>query len=143
MGKFEDLLRLNNHLPPGEQQRLAREQFPSVAATTHMSMWSPGESFPTNGNRILIGVATYSLYDLDLLDALDSQLLGNDAVQLFEVSSCSTMDDFEKFIPGIGKVFQTPVIGFWKDGELIYHAQGALARRWARDRYGLTLTMPS
>ena len=138
MGKFEDLLKLNTHLPPGEQQRLAIELFPATVATTRMSMWAPGESFPTEGNRLLIGIATYSHYDLDLLDALDSQFRGDDTIQLFEVSSCSTMDDFEKFVPGIAKVLQTPVIGFWEDGQLAYHAQGALARRWVRDRYGLT-----
>ena len=143
MGRFRDLLDANVHLPPGEQQRLACELFPATVARTRMSMWSPGESLPMKGMRLLIGVATYSLYDLDLLDALDSSPLGDDIVQLFEVSSCSTMDDFEKFIPGTGKVLQTPVLGFWQDGELTYHTQGALARRWVRDRYSLSLRMPA
>src|SRR6185369_475497 len=118
MGKFEDLLRLHNRLPPGEQQLLAREQFPAVVASSRMSMWAPGEPLPASGSRVLIGVATYSLYDLDLLDALDSQLFGDDAVELFEVSSCSSHEEFDRFIPGIGKVFQTPLVGFWQDGQL-------------------------
>ena len=139
MGKFEDLLRLNNPSEAVEQQRLAREQFPSVVASSRMSMWSPGEPFPSKGNRLLIGVATYSRYDMDLLDALDSQGWENDVIQLFELSVFSSMDEFEKFIPSLDKVLQTPVIGFWEDGQLTYRAQGAFARRWVRDRYGLVL----
>lgn len=38
---------------------------------------------------------------------------------------------------GIGKVFQTPVVGFWKNGELTERLSGAAAREWLVDRYKL------
>jgi hypothetical protein len=34
------------------------------------------------------------------------------------------MTDFEKFIPGIGGVSRTPIIGVISDGKLIDHATG-------------------
>ena len=39
-------------------------------------------------------------------------------VQVFSVLDCHAQEDFEKFIPGIGNVFQTPVVGFW-DGDTL------------------------
>src|SRR6185369_11474940 len=100
-------------------QRVASELLPAAVASTRMSMWSPGESFPTNGARTLIGIAVYSLYDLDLLDALESGSFGPDTVQVFNVNDCATMSDFEQYIPSIGNVFQTPVVGYWQDGHLL------------------------
>ena len=135
MGRFRELLAANDHLPPGDQQRMASEFLPAAVASTRMSMWSPGEAFTTNGARVLIGVAVYSLYDLDLLDSLESNSFGDDVVQVFDVNSCTTMSDFEKYIPGIGNVFQTPVVGCWKDGQLNYREQGAAARDWLLTRY--------
>ena len=140
MGKFRDLLGANNHLPPGEQQRLASQLLPAAVASTRMSMWSPGESFPTSGTRVLIGVVVWSMYDLDLLDDLDPELFGHDSVYVFDADSCKQMSDFEKYIPGIGNVFQTPVVGLWQDGELLYCEQGAAARNWIRNRYVFTQT---
>ena len=140
MGKFRDLLKANDHLPPGEQQRLASELLPAAVASTRMSMWSPGEAFAMNGARVLIGVAVYSLYDLDLLDVLESNSLGHDSVQVFNVNSCATMSDFEQYVPGIGNVFQTPVVGFWQDGQLTHRDTGASARDWIRNRYVFTQT---
>ena len=98
-------------------------------------VWTPGESFPTTGARVLVGIATWSLYDLDLLDALDSRSFGDDTVHVFDMDSCKTMSDFENYIPGIGNVFQPPVVGYWQDGRLLYREQGAAARNWLLTRY--------
>ena len=36
-----------------------------------------------------------------------------------------TLDDTERYVPGIGRVFQTPVVGVWRDGVKISSAWGA------------------
>lgn len=46
------------------------------------------------------------------------------AIEVFDVLDCESMGDFEKFIPGIGEVFCTPVLGVFIDGNLIDHADG-------------------
>lgn len=87
----------------------------------------------------MIGVATYSLDELRLLDVLESKLSNqagrSETIHLFDVSACSEMGDFELYIPAIGKVFQTPVVGLWEDGVLRYKAQGASATAWLRQRF--------
>jgi len=137
MGRFRDLQHVKDHLPPGDQQLLRSELLPSVVANTRMSMWSPGESFPATGARILIGVVTWSLYDLDLLDTLDQSTFDHDTVHVFDLDSCATQSDIENYIPGIGKVCQTPVLGYWQDGQQLHREQGAAARDWLRNRYTL------
>jgi len=47
------------------------------------------------------------------------------------------MSDFDTYIPGIGNVFQTPILGYWQDGRLVHREKGAAARDWIRNRYAL------
>jgi hypothetical protein len=141
MGRFAGLLEANIGLPPGEQQRLASERFASVAGKSHMKIWQPGETFPRNGVRLLIGVATYSVPELEMLDNLEAQLsrlrTGHEIVHLFNVLDCAKAEDFERYVPGIGKVYQTPVLGLWEDGVLKERAQGKAARDLVTQRYSL------
>ena len=142
VGRFSSLLRADVGLAPGEQQRLAYERFPSTVANSPMSLWRQGETIPTNGTRILIGVATYSIQDLSLLDSIESKLSiktgRQETTQLFDVLKCTDMDDFEEYVSGIGKVFQTPVLGVWESGILQYKAAGWSARKWLSVHYELT-----
>ncbi len=132
MRKFIDILNGNFGLSPAEQQLYAQEQFHIVIANSNMGLWKLGDPTNCNGRRVIVGVAVYSVPDLQLLDALNEMLfssdLRNDCVQVFSVSECQAQEDFEKYVPGIGKVFQTPVVGVWEDGLLVDKAWGAAAR---------------
>jgi hypothetical protein len=78
----------------------------------------------------LIGVAPYSAYDLKLLEVLNELPLdpASDRIDVFDVLACQKQEDFEKYVPGIGKVFQTPVVGIWGNGKLEETNSGHSAR---------------
>ena len=85
------------------------------------------------GERYLLGVAArYSLRDLELMDELDARVrdgrLGGGSLDVFDMSQIPTMEDFEKYIPGIAPVSQSPVLGVWRDGVLVERMQGYVAR---------------
>ncbi len=138
---FIDLLKTNGKLSPAQQQQQAAEQFRSVVDQSHMENWRPGEALPTQGKQILIGVASYSPSVLDILDALEAKLAvgatQDETIYLFDLSAIPELRDFEDYFPGIGKVYQTPVIGFWKDGVLKEKGWGAAARDWLVRHYEL------
>jgi hypothetical protein len=138
---FSALLDTNRELSPAQQQQQALEKFPSVVDQSHMENWRPGESLPTKGKQILIGVATYSVADLQFLDALEAKLAAEgtqyETTYLFNLAAFPEFRDFETYFPGIGKVYQTPVMGFWEDGVLKEKFWGATARDWLVRHYRL------
>jgi len=78
------------------------------------------------------------MHDLELLDAIEARLTAegrNETIYLFDVSAFPDFKDFEKYLPGIGRVYQTPVVGSWKDGVLKERLSGAVARAWLSRRY--------
>lgn len=131
MISFTDLLRTD--LPPSAEQDHAEKQFPLLTGGSNLHLWRPGDAICSKGRRILIGVATYSLYDMRLLDRVDETLrgLGDQAlrVDVFSTLDCKTQEDFNQYVPGIGNVWQTPVVGIWENGRLEETASGAAARR--------------
>lgn len=118
---------------PAEAQDNARLQFPELVASSTLKLWKPGDPVHAEGVRILVGVAAdYSRPDLELLDQLHDAKLqkrrGIFHIDVFNVSECRKMDDFEHYIPGIGKVYQTPVVGIWEMGHITQRSSGAEAR---------------
>ncbi len=95
---------------------------------------------PKIGQHILIGAAFYSVYDLELLDSVITALRNreplDERLEIF-VLSCKNQADFEALMPGIGKVFQTPVVGLWKDGVLQDKASGRRAVEAIKRHYRL------
>ena len=70
---------------------------------------------------MLLGVAFYSLTDLQLLD--DIVIRSRDTfpemrIDVFDVLSFKSMGDFENIFSGL-RPAMTPVIGIWKNGNLI------------------------
>ncbi len=69
----------------------------------------------------MVGVATWSLYDLSLLDALDQFVTEEycrvDRIDVFNLDRLER-GDFEQYLPGLGKVLGTPVAGHWENGIL-------------------------
>jgi hypothetical protein len=150
MTPFTNLFGSHLELSPGEQQRLVEQEFPALVARGPLHWWTPGESV-ADTRRLLIGAATYSRYDMRLLDLVyeakchsvapasaqhvTSKGLGlvelaaeQLRVDVFSVLACGSHEDFSKYVPGIGQVFQTPVVGFWEKGILREKATGAAGR---------------
>jgi hypothetical protein len=98
---------------------------------------------PKNGQHVLVGLAFYSRYDLELLDAIAAVLgerkSGEDHLVVFDIVSCRNRADLEACIPGIGNVVQTPVAGVWETGILVKKASGHAAVKMLRDHYRLAL----
>ena len=129
MSKFADLLFRSGH--PADVQRRASQELPFVLAKSNLHLWSLGDSIVSNGTRFLIGVATWSLYDLRLLDALDEVLsLGKRAerIDVFNLDSCQTQEEISAFVANIGKVIATPVVGVWRDGLQVEQASDYAGR---------------
>lgn len=138
---FFDLHRARPDLGHVERQRLAQAQFPSLVEQSHMKMWRIGDTVPPPGNQVIwIGVATWSLYDMELLDVLEAKLQQTTLKEGIWVFDIDTFDwlQFEKHLPGIGKIFHPPIVGSWNQGVLEERLSGAKAREWLIQRLGLT-----
>jgi len=137
MNRFLELMHDIPRLGPAQFDFSRRElRFPAVVAESHLRLWKPGEPIPDRGARILFGTATWSGYDMHLLDILDQALAeqSDDAptIEVFNAGILTAIQDFERYIPGL-EAHHTPVLGIWKDGRLVerqfgYHAADRLAR---------------
>ena len=76
-----------------------------------------------------------------LLDALDQRVgVGTEEkVDVFNVLDFKSQSDFDKYVPGIARVFQSPVLGVWEDGTLKRSLSGSDARYFLIDRYKVSL----
>ena len=133
--KFVDLLRYVRDGIAGvaETQRIARAQFPSLVRESNLVLWRQGEiaEYPC---RIVLGVApSYSIPDLELLDIVDRCIAEQPEpkfrVEVFDIIDCPDMASLEKYIVGITPVFHTPVVGIWKNGELVSKGSGHAGRK--------------
>src|SRR5262249_41660340 len=85
------------------RQRKLDELFPWVVSGGPFRRWSPGDPIPASGNRLLVGVATWSAYDMKLLDTVSGALQRPKAgltVEVFNVADCPTPESFERYVPG-------------------------------------------
>ncbi len=129
MTHFHDLFR-----EPSRTRRdpfapdLRSEHFPQVVAETPFTLWKPGDAIPAVGRRLLLGVATWNGYDMALLDLIEDRLRGDDPpavrVSLFDIDQCHSLDDLRRYVPGVEMGYQTPLVGYWVDGELKESAWG-------------------
>jgi hypothetical protein len=131
---FHDLWRERSRSHTGPfTPDMRSDMFPAVVdQSRRLRTWRPGEPFRQTGRRLPIGVATWSGYDMELLDLVDrASPVGpgsEPAVDVFDVDGCASQADFQNYIPGIGEVFQTPLVGYWVDGVLTDRATGAAGR---------------
>lgn len=87
---------------------------------------------------MMLGVAVWSGYDLNLLDHLVSKMAQNSHLEMpvyvFDADCMASNEELEALLPGIGFVNHTPYVGLWKNGELIAKASGfhgrQLVARW-------------
>ena len=115
---FYDLL----HQFRGEAQRNgpAGEALRQMLASSRLRSWSEEEAPPEEGLRLLLLVATYSRYDLELLDTLNKRMESPQEVVRLDVASINDFyqEEFERVLPGIDRVRAEPVLGVWRDGVL-------------------------
>lgn len=140
--KAADLFEAARRLPPGEQSAYVSSKLPEVLSDTKIAIWEPVSAGRRPTDLVLIGLAPYSLPDLQLVDAV-AQSLGAGAaapdVQVFNILTCKSMQDIKLRIPGVGKVYQTPVVGIWERGTLVKTAKGAEAARLLIERFKLKM----
>ena len=80
--------------------------------------------------RLLVGIASYSEPDLELAERLIKlPHVPDHVIEFFNVLDIKDMQGFEDYIPGVGNVWGTPVVGLWRDGIIERAAHGADARR--------------
>jgi hypothetical protein len=136
MTTFHDLLQTLTASPEHDgaldlaQQRLD-ERFGAAVAATSLRLWSPGDPIPARGRRLLIGVATWSAYDMELLDCVGQAMTSLAAaltIDVFNVADCPSPEAIDWYVPGCGGVIHTPVVGYWSDGRLIDQAAGKAGR---------------
>src|SRR5262249_55896426 len=126
MTLFDELYRSATQAAPSDGslatwQRQADARFPSVVSQSPLRLWSPGDPVSVVENRLLIGAATWSAHDMKLLDTLSGVLQSQNPaliVEVFNVADCSSQEAFDRYVPGVRPVFQTPVVGLWSDGQL-------------------------
>jgi hypothetical protein len=131
MNAFQDLFRkvdrpVGNTFPPDRRG----EFFPdTVDRSRQLRLHKCGEPIPTTGAYLLIGVATWSDYDMKLLDLIDNLPRSGVRIELFDSDQFKSIAEIEALIPGINVMAQTPFVGYWVHGVLTEVAAGALGRR--------------
>ncbi len=118
----------------------ADRQLPDLVAASPFRPWKPDDPIPQHGVRVLIGVATWSGYDMRLLDVI-AETIARDpgkapTVEVFNTAACKQHSDFREYIPKLGDVLQVPVVGVWRDGRLEKWGEGYAARDLAARMFG-------
>ncbi len=139
MNRFSSLLVYSSCHSPGEVQREAQKAFQERVRSSRLSLRTPSAPIPSTTRYVVIGVASYSVPDLGLLDVVESsaQAFDRASIAVFDATQCSSMDDFDRYIPGIGEVFQTPVVGVFVGGGLVDKATGLSQSETILKRLGL------
>lgn len=117
---------------PKEDQQFVSQELPTAVEKSNLHWWQPCAGEVPRGTRLLIGVAPFSAYDLKFLDLVNRAVerAPRDAIRVdvFNTQEYKSTEDFDAIIPGIGQVFQTPVVGLWGDGTLKERGWGKAGR---------------
>jgi hypothetical protein len=130
MNTFHDLFRQPTRPVDGAfPADRRRELLPRVVERSRkLHLWSAGEPIPCTGQRLLIGVATWSGYDLNLLDLIEEFADGPVRIDVFDVDTCLSPGELDRYIPNVDIGPQTPFAGLWRDGVLVEQASGHQGR---------------
>jgi hypothetical protein len=126
-----------------DDPKWADQRFRELVASSPFQLWRPGDPISEHGPRYLIGVATWSGYDMRLLDVIAEALRQHPvdlpAVDVFNMADCQQVEDFSLYIPGgLNEVSHTPVMAFWNNGMFYSSSQGHAAREWVAKVLGST-----
>ncbi len=142
MTPFFDLFAKNSLRPvPETDPTWADREFQALVTDSPFQLWRPGDPIPQQGDRLLIGVATWSGYDMRLLDVIAEALSRRDpshvpVVDLFNTADCKQHRDFKEYVPKLRAVFHTPVVGLWRNGRLDESREGYEARDLTARMFG-------
>lgn len=131
MNAFATLFRTPRPMINGRLAEDVRSiRFPDVVAnSSKLHLWKPGEPIQQTGTRLLIGVATWSEHDLALLDLIETNCIADPVhIDVFDADCCRNPGDFQVFIPDLGAIHHSPVVGAWINGSLSRSAVGHEAR---------------
>ena len=132
LGRFTDLTHLSFGPTASGQQEVARGKFADLIEGSALKS-AHFFSTPKVGTFLTIGAATWSKYDMQLLDQIDDQLRNQMhhrlTISVFDFDDCENSESFDERIPGIGEVLQSPAVGLWADGKLTQTATGFEARK--------------
>lgn len=121
---FKELLSNARKIEPGQLQRDARAQFPSVVKASHLRQRKANDPIPSSGGSklIILGIATYAPEELGLLDRVEnSHALWEQQweVAVFDVTEWDSAAEARKFVTQSPTVTQTPILETWVDGKIV------------------------
>lgn len=129
---FAALLEPDPLLTPAEEQQRASAALPGVVSRSAMHWLAAPDSVNGAGEKLVVGVAVWSRYDLALLDELNHFAEQHPGVRVYVFDVDRVGSEFERYVPGIGEVMQTPVVGHWKGGVQVEKGTGHVGRELAR-----------
>lgn len=138
MNTFHDLFRQPTRPIGGASPRdRRRELFPGfVERSPKFHLWTPDQVASAQGSRLLLGVATWSGYDMNLLDLIEEAPDTGVRVEVLDIDAFTSADELARLFPGI-PFFQPPLAGHWVDGKLIDSAAGFKGRQLVAQLLGL------
>jgi len=103
--------------------------FPSVVkASRKFHLWAKTDEVPDAGTRLLIGVATWSRYDMDFLDIIEEVEFGPICIDVFDIDQIQSIADLHEFFPHASPISQSPIVGLWSNGYFVEFAHGHFGR---------------
>jgi hypothetical protein len=129
---FLDLLTQSSHLGPARQHDWVLKELPKKLLEAGIPLATKHSEVL---DRIVIGIADFVVDDYSLLDSLNGFLRTRAPAPQIEVFIMTTQSEIDEYVPGIGQVFHSPVVGVWKSGHLYLRKSGHSAREFLKDKF--------
>lgn len=126
------MLRPDPALSVGEQQQRTSDALPELVSLSNLAWHAQQDSPNGTGDKLVVGVAAWSQSDLELLESLDRYAGADPGVRVYVFDVDQESGAFDRIIPGVGEVFQTPVVGRWVGGVLTEKGTGHEGRQIAK-----------
>ena len=127
---LKDRVRIDRAVPPEEAQRSRATRFWDAVAGSCLHKWTTGMNPCDAATRILIGLAPpYSDLDIDLAETMMFEAPKHPEihVDVFDVSGLDSAD-LQQYIPRLGRIYHTPIVGLWKNVKSFNGPMGFAAR---------------
>ncbi|MCU0704795.1 MAG: hypothetical protein MUF18_12525 [Fimbriiglobus sp.] len=121
---FAALLTTDAPLTPADVQRRASNLLPILVARSGMHWLALPEPPNGTGEKLVVGIASWSAHDLSLLDELNAFAESHPGIRIGVFDVDRVGGEFERFIPGIGPVFHSPIVGRWSGGVVVEKGTG-------------------
>lgn len=127
MNTYHDLFRLpSTEIDEGSGPDPRSDLLPEeIARSKRLRVWS---SRAAGGDRLVVGVSTWSGYDMILLDLIEESAGGPLRVDVFDTNTCHSSADVDERVPGVGRWANGPFAGHWVGDRLVEARAGHDAR---------------